>query len=162
MLEVMAAVVMLIVGAVGVAQLIPYSLQMNSGNRWDSTGLVLGQRELEQFMQQPLTVTQFTDAEGNVCNLGSNTTFYSLQGSPTVVTNGRTMIDFSQPQVANYSFNYKDPADPTNSWYDVRWAVSTTGTAAGNIMSRHIVMSVRKGGTSGYILPATLDVVVSK
>jgi prepilin-type N-terminal cleavage/methylation domain-containing protein len=164
LIECMVAVVVLMVGALGVAQMIPYSLGTNTSNRADSTGLIIAQRELEQFLQQPLTSTSYTDATANPCNpcgLGSSATFSAFVGSPTIVVNKRTMIDFSQAKAANYNFTYTDPQDPTKTRYDVRWAVVTTGTP-GNIMSRRFVMSVRKNGPGPYILPATLDVLVSK
>ena len=167
-LEMLIAVVVLMVGALGVAQLIPYSLSNNTGNRGDSTGLVVAQRELEQFLQQPILNTTYTNT-GNVyypcynvvCNLGSSATFGTFQGSPTVVVNNRTMIDFSQAKVANYSITYQDAQDPTKSSYDVRWAVVTNGNA-GNIMSKRIVISVRRDGPGEYIRPATLDAMVFK
>ena len=169
LLECMVAVVVLMVGAVGVAQMIPYSLSTNTSNRADSTGLVIAQRELEQFLQVPLATIPpvYTDLSANPCNpcnLGSSTSgsFNTFVGSPTVVVNKRTMIDFTQAKVANYNFTYTDPQDPTKTQYDVRWAVASNGPATGTITSRRIVISVRKNGPGAYILPATLDVMVSK
>lgn len=166
--EVMIALVVLLAGVVGVAQMIPFSLGMNTSNRGDSTGLVIAQRELEQFLQQPIANTTYTNTINTddpcynvVCNLGSSATFGAFQGSPTIVVNNRTMIDFSQAMVANYSLSYRDQQDPTKTLYDVRWAVETNGQA-GNIMWKRIVMSVRKDGPGAYIRPVTLDVVVAK
>jgi len=167
-LEMLIAVVVLMVGALGVAQLIPFSLANNTGNRGDSTGLVVAQRELEQFLQQPITNTTYTNNTNTddpcfnvVCNLGSNAAFNAFQGSPTAVVGGRTMIDFTQARVGGYNVIYRHAQDPSKSAYDVRWAVSTNGTA-GNIMSKRIVISVRRDGPGGYIRPTTLDVVVYK
>jgi len=167
-LEMLIAVVVLMVGALGVAQLIPFSLSSNTGNRGDSTGLVVAQRELEQFLQQPITNTTYTNTinvddpcYNVVCNLGSSATFNTFQGSPTVLVNNRTMIDFRQAKVANYSVTYQDAQDPTKSTYDVRWAVSTNGNP-GKIMSKRIVISVRRDGPGEFILPTTLDVMVFK
>jgi len=160
-LELMIAVVVLM------AQLIPFSLSNNTGNRGDSTGLVVAQHELEQFLQQPINNTTFNTLNlddpcyNAVCTLGSNTAFNAFQGSPTVVVNNRTLIDFSQAQVAGYSVTYRDTQDPTKSAYDVRWAVATNGNA-GNITSKRIVISVRRDGPGAYILPATLDAMVFK
>lgn len=126
-LEMMIAVVVLMAGALGVAQLIPYSIGTMTGNRADSTGLVIAQRELEQFLQQPITATTYTNTINNddpcfnvVCNLGSNAAFNAFQGSPTAVVNGRTIIDFTQARVANYNITYRDGRDPTRSAYDIR------------------------------------------
>jgi len=167
-LEVMIAVVVLMAGALGVAQLIPYSLSTNTSNRGDSTGLVIAQRELEQFLQQPINNTTYTNAINNddpcfnvVCGLGSNVAFNAFQGSPTVIVGNRTRIDFTKAKVANYNLTYNDPQDPTRSSYDVRWAVVTNGQP-GNIMSKRIVISVRRDGPGEFILPTTLDAMVFK
>ena len=164
----MIALVVLLAGVVGVAQMIPFSLRTNTSNRGDSTGLVIAQRELEQFLQQPITNTTYTNTinvddpcYNVVCNLGSSATFGAFQGSPTIVVNNRMMIDFSQAQVANYSLNYRDQQDPTKTLYDVRWAVETNGLA-GNIMWKRFLISVQKDGPGHYIRPVTLDVVVAK
>lgn len=167
-LEILIAVVVLMVGALGVAQLIPFSLSNNTGNRGDSTGLVIAQRELEQFLQQPVTSTFYTNTVNTddpcynvVCNLGSNVNFNQFQGSPTTLVGTRTMIDFTQAKVAGYSVTYRDAQDPTRSSYDVRWAVATRGNA-GTITSKRILISVRRDGPGEFILPTTLDVMVSK
>jgi prepilin-type N-terminal cleavage/methylation domain-containing protein len=169
-LELMIAIVVLMAGALGVAQLIPYSLSTMTGNRGDSTGLVIAQRELEQFMQQPVQNTQYTNTTNVddpcynvVCSLGSAAAVNQFQGSPVAVVNNgtRTVIDFSQALVANYNVRYRDAQDPTRSTYDIRWAVATNNTG-GIITSKRIVMSVRRVGPGAYVVPATLDVMVFK
>jgi len=167
-LEMLIAVVVLMVGALGVAQLIPFSLSNNTSNRGDSTGLVIAQRELEQFLQQPVTATTYTNTtnvddpcyQPVVCNLGSNA-FNQYVGSPTTQVGTRRMIDFTQAKVAGYNVTYRDAQDPTKSAYDVRWAVWTNGNA-GIITSKRILISVRRDGPGEFILPTTLDVMVSK
>lgn len=162
LIEMMIAMVIMLAGAVAVAQLVPFSLALNTANRTDSSGLVYAQREMEQFLQQPLTVTQFTDAQGFVCNLGTNATnIPTLAGSPLVLLNNQPRIDFTAGAVANYNFQYRDPEDPSNTLYDVRWAVITSG-AGGNITSRRILMAARKVTNRALIVPATLDAMVSK
>ncbi|MGB9459287.1 MAG: prepilin-type N-terminal cleavage/methylation domain-containing protein, partial [Candidatus Acidiferrum sp.] len=54
LVEVLMAIVILLVGIVAVAQLVPASISSNSTNRNDSTSLVFAQRELDQFLSQPL------------------------------------------------------------------------------------------------------------
>jgi len=54
MIELMIAIVMLMVGVVAVAELVPKAMQSNFRNRYDSTGLILAQRQLEQMLKQPL------------------------------------------------------------------------------------------------------------
>ena len=76
-LEMLLATVILLVGLVAIAQLVPASILLNYRNRTDSAALVFAQRELDQMLAQPLNPTtsppSFTDAEGNLCYLGDPT-----------------------------------------------------------------------------------------
>lgn len=58
MIELMIAIVMLMIGVVAVAQLVPNAMQSNFRNRYDSTGLIIAQRQLEQMLNQPLDAGQ--------------------------------------------------------------------------------------------------------
>ena len=115
MIETLIATVVMVVGVVGVAQLIPMSIRMNAGNRDDSTALVFAQRELDEMVDQPMSATTFSDPQGVLCppaancNLGNAATPKVPVGSPVVMFNNRPMIDFTEAAVANYSFNYTDP-----------------------------------------------------
>ncbi len=57
MVEVLMAIGILLVGIVAVAQLVPASISSNSANRNDSSSLVFAQRELDQFLSQPLNMS---------------------------------------------------------------------------------------------------------
>ena len=161
LLEMMLAPVMLLVGLVAVAQLVPASVLMNERNRTDSSLLVFAQRELAQMVDQPIFTQAFTDAEANVCQLGSPTAPNTLQGAPVVAINNQTLIDFGQAPITGYSFNYQDPTDPNGSVYDVRWAVVITGNGS-NVSSKRIILGVRRLGGNGYLQPVTLDTMVSR
>lgn len=167
-LEMLIATVIMLVGLVAVAQLVPLSIKLNGGNRDDSTALVFAQRELDEMLDQPITTPSFTDPQGvlcapagYVCNLGNVATPGVPVGSPVVMVSGRPMIDFSAAQVANYSFNYVDPNDPFGLQYDVRWAVITfsNGTTASG--KRFILGVLRRGGNVPF-QPLTLDTMVEK
>ena len=174
-LEMLLATVILLVGLVAVAQLVPASILMNYRNRTDSSALVVAQRELDFMLDQPLSSTSFTDLQGvycpavNTCNLGNPATPNVRQGSPVVVAYssnsgqnfGQTLIDFGQAQVADYSFNYQDPTDPSGTTYDIRWAVIVTGNN-GVAFSKRFILGVRQVGGNGYFRPITLDTTVSK
>src|SRR5580700_11362712 len=86
-LEMMLATVILLVGLVAIAQLVPASILLNYRNRTDSAALVFAQRELDQFLDQPLISTSFVDQLGNTCNLGNPGSPNTVQGSPVVVIN---------------------------------------------------------------------------
>jgi type II secretory pathway pseudopilin PulG len=163
LLEMMMAIVVLIIGLVGVAQLVPASLLLNSGNRTNSSSLVLAQRQLDQMVNQPLNFGGFTDAFGNSCLLGDPTVPNQLVGSPILVTNNRPVIDFSQPLMPGYSYAapYTDPNDPTGAQWDVRWAVITT-VSGPMVTSKRFIVGARQVGGTSFVLPVTLDTVVNR
>src|SRR5271157_2601461 len=80
-LEMLLATVILLVGLIAIAQLVPASILLNYRNRTDSSALVFAQRELDQMLDQPLTVNSFTDGLGNNCNLGNPAVTNSVQGT---------------------------------------------------------------------------------
>jgi len=82
---------------------------------------------------QPITAATFSDPQGvlpssYLVQPGKCANPKSRR-SPLVMLFNRPAIDFTQAQVANYSFNYVDPNDPFGLSYDVRWAVITTPQA---------------------------------
>lgn len=167
LVEVLMAIVVLLVGIVAVAQLVPASIGSNSTNRNNSSALVFAQREMDQFLSQPLNMAisppAFIDAEGFSCNLGDPAQNNVVVGSPYVVFYNQLVIDFSNPPpgVAGYSFLYQDPNDPAGVVYDVRWAVITT-TNNGLVSSKRFILGVRRIGGNGINRPVTLDTIVSK
>ncbi len=167
-LEMMFATVILLVGLVAIAQLVPASILLNYRNRTDSSALVFAQRELDFMIGQPLILTNFTDLNGvycpggNTCNIGTPAPANQVQGSPVVVFNSQTLIDFTNPTgVPNWSFTYQDPNDPSGTTYDIRWAVIVTGNN-GTPSAKRFILGVRQVGGSGYFQPVTLDTMVSK
>jgi hypothetical protein len=128
--------------------------------------MVFAQRELDQMLDQPLSSNSFTDAQGKVCQLGNSATptpsnpnvFF---GSPVLVVNNLTFIDYGTSPVSNYSFRYTDPTDPSGTIFDVRWAVILTGNGA-QVFSKRFILGVRQQGGNGYFQPITLDTVKAK
>src|SRR5213082_419965 len=121
-LEMLFATVILLVGLVSVAQLVPASLMLNYRNRMDSSALVFAQRQLDVILDQPLNPpgNAFTDQNGNTYQLGDPTKPNVLQGANVVTINGYTVIDFgsfgsSAPPAYptnGYGCTYPDPTDP--------------------------------------------------
>jgi prepilin-type N-terminal cleavage/methylation domain-containing protein len=157
LLEMMLATVILLVGLVAIAQLVPASIILNGRNRSDSSALVFAQRELDQFVDQPLSTATFNDALGNTCNLGLASSPNTIQGNPVVVINNQTVIDFSAAAQPGYSFDY---ADPSGTNYDVRWAVILTATGP-TVSSKRIILGIRPSGDV-YFRPVTVDTMVEK
>src|SRR5882672_12799670 len=67
LVEMLIATVIVVVGLVAVAQLVPTSLMMNANNRSDGTALVLAQKQMEALRAIPLNTTSFTDPSGALC-----------------------------------------------------------------------------------------------
>lgn len=55
LVELLIAVLILLVGIVAVAQLVPTAIRSNFRNRYDSTALILAQRQLERMAVQSMT-----------------------------------------------------------------------------------------------------------
>lgn len=167
LIEMLLATVILLVGLVSVAQLVPASLLLNYRNRLDSSALVFAQRQLDQMIDQPLISNSFLDVLGNTCQLGNPATPNVVQGSNVVSINNETLIDFiTQPAGApaptnGFSFTYQDPTDPSGTTYDVRWAVIVTGNGS-TAASKRFILGVRRVGGNGYFPPITLDTMVSR
>jgi len=168
LLEMLFATIILLVGLVAVAQLIPASVLLNYHNRTDSAALVFAQRQLDILLDQPLNPPGniFTDQNGNIYQLGAPTTPNVVQGANVVVINGYTVINFGGPAPAayptnGYGFTYQDLADPNNATYDVRWAVIISGNGA-TASSKRFILGVRQLSGSGFSLPITLDTMVSR
>jgi len=162
----MFATVILLVGLVAIAQLVPASILLNYRNRMDSSALVFAQRQLDQMLDQPMTVNFFTDALGNICQLGNPAVTNAAQGSTVTTFNNQTLIVFSSPNpplapTNGYGFTYQDPTDPSGTTYDVRWAVIITGNGV-TASSKRFIVGVRQAGGTGYFQPITLDTMVQK
>lgn len=166
-LEAMVAAVVLLVGIVAVAKLVPVAVGLDSTNRGDSTSLVIAQREMDALTTQPLTATTFTSPQGlacpaaSVCNLGNPAAPNTVVGSPVVMLGNRPFINYNAATVAGYNFDYSDPNDPGQASYDIRWAVITFGNGT-STYGRRFIVGVRKMGANGPLLPVALDSMVEK
>src|SRR5579863_493948 len=163
--EVLIAIVILLVGIVAVAQLVPASIGSNSANRNDSSALVFAQRQMDLFLSQPLINTSYIetiDTQTFTCSLGDPTQPNQVVGSNYALFYNQMVIDFSAAPVANYSFTYQDPNDPFGLVYDVRWAVITTTNSNGLVTSKRFILGARKKGGNGIYNPVTLDTILSK
>jgi prepilin-type N-terminal cleavage/methylation domain-containing protein len=167
LIELLVAMLVLMIGLVAVAQLVPMSVRLNSGNRDDSTAMAFAQRELDALIEQPISALTFSDPNGvhcppaTFCNLGDPAQPKVLVGSPVLMINNRPQIDFGVAQVPGYSFNYKDPNDPYFITYDVRWAVITY-SSGGNPTAKRFILGALRRTNNATFLPLTLDTMVEK
>lgn len=169
LIELMMATLVLMVGIVAVAQLVPLAVSLNAANRQNSTALVIAQRVLGQMLDLPLTavtcssqsVPACPDAQSAAWSLGDPASNGQLVGSAVNLTLNPPMIDFTVAPQVGYSFNYVDPNDPFNLTYDVRWAVVTIANSGGAVTGKRFILSVRRLGGQP-VLPVTLDTLVEK
>jgi prepilin-type N-terminal cleavage/methylation domain-containing protein len=162
LIELLVAMLVLMIGLVAVAQLVPMSVRLNSGNRDDSTAMAFAQRELDALREQRIDALTFTDPNGFLCNLGDPTQPKVLVGSPVLMINNRPQINFAVAQVPGYSFLYRDPNDPYFIWYDVRWAVITYTNGANNATAKRFILGALRRTNNATFLPITLDTMVEK
>ncbi len=168
LIEMLLATVIILIGLVAVAQLVPTSVLLNSNNRSDATALVFAQHVLEAMRNQPLSTLSYTDPQGetcgfgDVCNLGDPTQPSILVGNPVNSTGGSPIIDFSASPLAGYGYTYVDPNDPLGATYDVRWAVVTRTNLSGIVTSKRFILGVLRRGMKTPTLPITLDTMVSR
>jgi len=155
LVELMVASVVFLVGIVAVMQLVPAAMQSNIQNRVDTSSVVVAQRELDQMTAQPLSNATFTDADGNLCDLGTNTN-NAVVGSPVVQVGNFVEIDFTQAKIAGYNLTTTAPANAPEGGYDVRWAVITTVNNGSAVSKRFIVGARRLSGRNG-LSPVSLD-----
>lgn len=166
LVEMLIATVVVLVGLVAVAQLVPASVMMDANNRNDGTAMVFAQQMMEALREQPLASTTFTDATSvtcpsafSPCGLGDPLQPKVLVGSPTIPN--VPVIDFTASRVSGYSFTYTDPNDPTGAEYDVRWAVITV-TNGSSVTGKRFIVGVFRRGMKTPTLPVTLDSMVQK
>src|SRR5882762_9087744 len=88
LIEMLIATVILLIGLVGIAQLVPATILINQKGRLDSTSLVFAQRELDQMLSQKLNAPSFLEANGafcaTACSLGDPTQPGIAVGSPLI------------------------------------------------------------------------------
>ncbi len=169
LVEMLMATVIVLVGLVAVAQLVPASMMMNANNRSDGTALVIAQRQTEALRAVPLTAATFTDPSGLTCPLSTTCSVgdpsqLGAVGCWVVLFNNSPVINFAQnPVPPGYGYSYTDPNDPAGAVNDVRWAVVTvTSGANGPVTGRRIIVGVFRRGMRTPTFPVSLDTMVSK
>lgn len=164
--EMLIATVVVLVGLVAVAQLVPTSVLLNATNRNDGAALAIAERQMEALRAQPLASTTFIDPLGTtcpigtICNLGDPAQPGVVLGSPVVLINNSPVIDFGQAQVAGYGFTFTDPNDPQGAQNDVRWAVITITN--GTITGKRMIVGAFRRGMKAPAYPISVDTLVLK
>ena len=155
-LEMLIASVILMIGIIGVVQLVPASLQLNASNRYDTLTTVIAQRELDQMLAQPIDTITFQDTSGSLVSLGGA----GSPGAPVIMQGPMAQIDFTAASVAGFSIPlYMDPNDPNfpnGATFELRWAVIPQ-VSGGRVISKRIILGCRQTNAAQPILPVNLD-----
>jgi type II secretory pathway pseudopilin PulG len=175
-LEILIATVILLVGIIGVAEMVPRALDMDLRNRDSSSGIMAAQRQLEQMLKLPIDVTSggsptdysFLDNDGNVDYVGAlpiPAIAGPTQAPPGPVQSGcpltNGLIDFSQVCNATGYSRQVTPGFGPN--FDVRWNVITFyGNDNGTIRPVLKRIAIAGRATDGSLsIPTTLNVLVA-
>lgn len=171
LIELMMAILLLLVGIVAVAQLIPAAIQKNFQNRYDSTALILAERQLEQMTAQDMMAgnpavngnyffnTTLPDGTAIVVNLGVNSPPGPSDVGANIVkdTNGNLFIDWNEG-AGSVPVNYRNQYVSTEGYlYETRWRVMTffqTINGVARPVGKRILISTR-GGPQGLGQPPT-------
>lgn len=185
LIELLIAIVLLLVGIVAVARLVPAAIQSNFRNRYDSTALITAQRQLEQMTAQDMMVgnpaanadyffnTTLPDGTLTTYNLGLAPPYFtdvpganpppaSTAGAPLV--GGSLAINWTVSQAAVPPGYWNQFASAEGYTYETRWNVTTFyGNINGFIrpVSKRIIISTRGGPAGTGFLPTTLVTMVS-
>jgi prepilin-type N-terminal cleavage/methylation domain-containing protein len=169
LVEMLIATVIVVIGLVAVAQLVPTSMLLNANNRSDGAALVIAQRQMEALRAVPLAATTFSDPLGLTCPLGQTCNVgdpsqSGVVGCSVVLFNNSPIIDFTSNTVpGGYGFQYTDPNDPSGATNDVRWAVVTvTNGNNGPVTGKRIIVGTFRRGMKTPTYPVSLDTMVSK
>ncbi len=184
LVELMISIVVLLVGVVAVAQLVPAAIQSNLRSRYDSTGLVLAERQLELMSRQLIDVGNPV-AGAHYSFLGTlpdgvtlsayRVGFRPAVGGPMISAAGAallpnsTQIDWTQPGGAAALVGYRNTfilneGTAGGTFYETRWAVVTyfvnfNGTV--RPVAKRVIVSVRGGPPGTVQRPATVATMVS-
>jgi prepilin-type N-terminal cleavage/methylation domain-containing protein len=161
--EVLIATVVLAITALFVVQLVPASMTANLRNQYDSTSVVVAERLMNQMLSQPIGANSFIDADGQLIQMGGAA---GMAGGPIQTVNllgGRVEVrlNFTVAAIAGYNFVYRDPNDPAQVPYEVRWAVNTQ-VSGPIIVSKRIFVGVWKRDPRAVMPPVTLEAWVQR
>ncbi len=182
MIELLIAIVILLIGVVAVAQLVPNAIRSDFRNRYDSTALILAQRQMEQMVEQKLTVggppaagaynfqISLPDGTTTLCNLGVAPPFFTAlvgapppapaaSGAPLIA--GTLRINWGAGQVAGYWNQYNAP---DGNPFETRWNITVFyGNINGLVrpVGKRIIVSTRGGSAAVSFPPTTLTTMVA-
>jgi len=177
LIELLIAIVLMLVGIAAVAQLIPAAMTRNFLNRYDSTALIIAQRQLEQMMEQTAAVgnplvggdyffnSTLPDGTAVVINMGVNSPPGPSSAGANIITDtaGNIYIDWTQ-KPGLVPANYRNQFVSNEGYlYETRWRVMTFFQTLNGISqptAKRIILSTRGGPPGVAQLPTTLITIV--
>lgn len=182
LIELLMATIILMVGIVVLAEMIPNSLRTDLNSRSNSIALIAAQRELEQMVKPSLSVqgaggscgaiaghSYFCDSNGDSIGLGQtgSTSAPTQAGCPLDATGQQ--IDFSQPAtncnpVSGYTVTRQIPwnqAAGITQAVELRWRVVTMMNN-GSPVRKFIIIGARAWQPGGLTLVTNLQAVVGR
>ncbi len=164
LVEVMIATLVLLVGIVAVAQLVPLTINRNMLNRNDSKSTVVAEQVLDQILSQKIgdtTATINLDGQNFVIQIGGPGA--GATGSPITADTGQAGVTFAGAAVPGYNFVLFDPNNPSSPGIEVRLGVITTVAGAGPVSKRFVVGAWRReGGQNSTFSPVIFDGFVQR
>jgi prepilin-type N-terminal cleavage/methylation domain-containing protein len=159
LVEVMIATLVLLIGLVAVARLVPLSINRNQLNRNDSKSTVVAEQVLDQILSQTIDTTTATinlDGQNFVIQTGGPGA--GATGSPITTATGQVGISFAGAAVPGYNFVLFDPNNPSSPGIEVRLGVITRVSGAGPVSKRFVVGAWRRENSQNQTFsPAIFD-----
>jgi Tfp pilus assembly protein PilV len=160
LIELMIASLVLTIGVLGCAVLIPIAIGTNSRNRQQSNATVIAQMTMEKILSQAAsssTSLTITDCAGTASTI--NVTGSTAGSGATVLSTGS--IDFSQAQgsagaPAGYYMSFTScGTSGRQSTYDVRWNLQTPSSYV-----KLVTVSARMKGAGANAILFSLPVTI--
>lgn len=161
LIELMIASLVLTVGILACAVLIPLSIGSNFRNRQQSNSTVIAEMIMEKIMSVPASAPQtltLSDCTGAVTNV--NTAGTAAGAGASLLASGD--VDFSSAAPAGYSMSYTTCGTAGGAaTYDVRWNIKTISAYAKLIT---VSAKLRGAGTNPnmFSLPVTIRSMIGQ
>lgn len=174
MIELLIAILLLMLGIVPLLAAITTAMERNLENRYDSTGLILCQRQLELMLAADLEANEGAvvghysfnatrpDGTAVTIRMGSSdmTNPTSTAGAAITTTGGQTVIDWIGQPSASVPAGYRDNFVNAEGYqYETRWNVMTFFMNIGGRVQpvgKRIIVSTRGGPEGQPRVPTTI------
>ena len=170
-MEVLFAIVILSVGVMGLATMIPYATKNDYRTRMDTTATFVALRQLEQILAQPITVASFTDGSDNpalnvpvLINVTDIDTTDAVGTGAPLDANGDINFTVAVGLLpAGYSRIYNVAPTVGNTvrvnvgGYEVRWNIYQNANRIKTIVVAAVTQGVANALANGTALPPGAD-----